>query len=124
MRSHERTVRLFPLFTALSMTPFMVPVMVLFWMENGLGTFEVYLLQALFAGAVVLLEVPTGMLASLGGRLFFTLTGPVIGLVGEFLPLTRAILVQGVALVVLCGTMGVTYLRIPEKYFRVKASVG
>ncbi len=46
-----------------------MPVIVLFWKDNGLDAFEIYLLQGLFAVAVVLLEVPTGMVAdSLGKR--------------------------------------------------------
>ena len=50
--------------TILSVTVVMdVVVIVLFWQENGLDPFDIYLLQGLFAVAVVVLEVPTGMVA-------------------------------------------------------------
>ena len=43
----------------LSFTAFLfMPVVVLFWEENGLDPFDIFLLQGLFALAVVLLEVP------------------------------------------------------------------
>jgi MFS family permease len=45
-----------------------MPVIVLFWQENGLDPFDIYLLQGLFAVAVVLLEVPTGMIADRLGK--------------------------------------------------------
>ncbi len=45
-----------------------VPIVVLFWEENGLDPFDVYILQGLYAVAVVLLEVPTGMVADRLGK--------------------------------------------------------
>ena len=45
-----------------------MPVIVLFWQENGLDPFDIYLLQGLFAVSVVLLEVPTGMVADRLGK--------------------------------------------------------
>jgi len=55
-------------FSAIVWTPFMLPILVLFWQDNGLDMFEVYLLQGLFAVAVVLLEVPTGVVADRLGK--------------------------------------------------------
>lgn len=45
-----------------------LPVIVLFWQENGLDPFDIYLLQGCFAIAVVVLEVPTGMVADRLGK--------------------------------------------------------
>lgn len=42
---------------------FLVPVMVLFWQENGLSLTEIMVLQSLYAISIVLLEVPSGYLA-------------------------------------------------------------
>ena len=47
---------------------FSVPVMVIFWQENGLSLTEIMILQSLFSIFVVLLEVPTGYFADVFGR--------------------------------------------------------
>ncbi len=47
---------------------FSVPVIVLFWQENGLSITEIMVLQSIFAIAVVVLEIPTGYFADLYGR--------------------------------------------------------
>lgn len=82
MRSPEATLRRFPWFAALSLVPLMVPVMVLFWEDNGLGTFDIYLLQAAFALATVLLEVPTGLVADRLGKRASLLSGQIAVAVG------------------------------------------
>jgi len=63
-----RNLRLYPLFLSLGVTPFFVPVIVLFWRECGLDALDIYILQGLFALAVVLLEVPTGTVADRLGK--------------------------------------------------------
>ena len=45
-----------------------VPVLVLFWKNNGLSMFQVMVLQSLFSAAVILLEVPSGYFADRFGR--------------------------------------------------------
>lgn len=45
-----------------------VPIIVLFWKNNGLSMFEVMLLQSLFGFTVILLEVPSGYFADKYGR--------------------------------------------------------
>lgn len=45
-----------------------IPIIVLFWQENGLSMFEVMVLQGLFAVAVIILEVPSGYFADQYGR--------------------------------------------------------
>jgi fucose permease len=82
MRSPETTLRLFPWFAALSLVPLMVPVMVLFWEDNGLDTFDIYVLQAAFALASVLLEVPTGLVADRLGKRASLLSGQIAVAVG------------------------------------------
>lgn len=47
---------------------FVVPVIVLFWQENGLTITEIMILQSIYAIVVVLLEIPTGYFADLYGR--------------------------------------------------------
>lgn len=45
-----------------------VPIIVLFWKNNGLSMFEIMLLQSLFGFTVILLEVPSGYFADKYGR--------------------------------------------------------
>ncbi len=47
---------------------FSVPIMVLFWQENGLSLTEVMILQSIFAICAVILEIPTGYFADVYGR--------------------------------------------------------
>ncbi len=47
---------------------FFLPIIVLFWQENGLSMTEIMLLQSVFALSNVLLEVPTGYFADVFGR--------------------------------------------------------
>lgn len=47
---------------------FSVPIMVLFWQENGLSLSQIMILQSLYSVAAVLLEVPTGYFADVFGR--------------------------------------------------------
>lgn len=67
-RAIEANLTRYRWFSAVAWTPFMLPVLVLFWQDNGLDMFEVYLLQGLFAVSVVILEVPTGMVADRLGK--------------------------------------------------------
>jgi MFS family permease len=47
---------------------FFVPVIVLFWQENGLNMSQIMILQSLFSLTVVFLEVPSGYFADIFGR--------------------------------------------------------
>ncbi len=47
---------------------FSVPIIVLFWQENGLSLTEIMFLQSIFAIVVVFLEIPTGYFADIFGR--------------------------------------------------------
>ena len=62
-------------FQATVMNPLFVPVIVIFWQNNGLDMLEIYLLQGIFAVAVVLLEVPTGTVADRMGKRTSLLAG-------------------------------------------------
>lgn len=47
---------------------FFLPVIVLFWQDNGLSLTQIMVLQSLFAIACAILEVPTGYVADVMGR--------------------------------------------------------
>jgi len=72
----------YPVFSAVAHTPFFLPTIVLFYKANGLDMFEVFLLQGLFAAAVVVLEVPTGMVADQLGKRTSLLAAMAINAVG------------------------------------------
>lgn len=68
MRNLEGNLWRYRLFAIVAFTPFFVPIVVLFWKQNGLGMFDIFLLQSVYAIAVVFLEVPTGMVADRLGK--------------------------------------------------------
>ena len=47
---------------------FPVPTIVLFWQRYGMSLTDIMVLQALFAFAMVVLEIPSGYLADIVGR--------------------------------------------------------
>jgi len=67
-RTAEGNLWRYKALAAVGFTPFMLPILVLFWQDCGLSLSEVYWLQTLFAIAVVLVEVPTGMVADRLGK--------------------------------------------------------
>ncbi len=75
------------LFTALSFTPVSLPVFVLFWKDNGLDLFEIFILQGIFSVAIVIFEVPAGMIAD---RL-----GKKVGLIASTVFLSISYLIYG-----------------------------
>lgn len=79
---HVRALRLFPWFSALTVTPFFVPVIVLFWEDAGLSTGDIFLLQGLFAGAMALFEVPTGVVADRLGKRASLVLGQLVVCLG------------------------------------------
>ena len=64
----ESNIWKFYLFQVLRSLPFFLPIIVLFWQDNGLNMAEIMLLQSIFAVTVVLLEIPTGYFADIFGR--------------------------------------------------------
>lgn len=61
-----------------------VPVIVLFWKDNGLSMFQVMILQSLFSVAVILLEVPSGYFADMYGRRKTLILSSVFATLGIF----------------------------------------
>ena len=61
---------------------FSIPIIVLFFKENGLSMQEIFLLQALFSVAVIALEVPTGHFADRFSRKASILIGGIVATIG------------------------------------------
>ncbi|MCP4376942.1 MAG: MFS transporter [bacterium] len=58
-----------------------IPILVLFFQENGLSMKQVLLLQSCFSVAIVVFEVPSGYFADVIGRKFSIIIGSVLGFI-------------------------------------------
>lgn len=59
-----------------------MPIVVLFYQENGLGMQEVFILQAIYSIAIVMLEIPSGYFADALGRKKTLIIGSILGFAG------------------------------------------
>ncbi|MDY0200750.1 MAG: MFS transporter [Bacteroidales bacterium] len=80
---HHNIVRLYIIKTA-KWFMLIMPIVVLFYQENGLGMQEVFTLQAIYSVAIVVLEIPSGYFADALGRKNTLIIGSVLGFLGYF----------------------------------------
>lgn len=59
-----------------------MPIITLFYQENGLGMKDVLLLQGIYSVAIVALEIPSGYFADLWGRKSTLIFGSILGVIG------------------------------------------
>ncbi|NJM15571.1 MAG: MFS transporter [Bacteroidales bacterium] len=59
-----------------------MPIVALFYLENGLAQGDIFLLQALYSAFVVLLEIPSGYAADVWGRKSTLIAGSIAGCLG------------------------------------------
>jgi MFS family permease len=59
-----------------------MPVVVLFYQDNGMGMHEIFVLKSIYSLAIVTLELPSGWMADVWGRKKTLLLGAVLGSVG------------------------------------------
>lgn len=64
----ERNLKLLSLYRAMNSAIIAMPVIVLFFRENGLSQSEIFMLQSVFAITAVIFEVPSGYFADRFGR--------------------------------------------------------
>lgn len=69
----------FYLYKSLNGMFFAVPIMVLFWQDNGLNLTEIMTLQSIFALLIVLLELPSGYFSDIFGRKRTLLISAIVG---------------------------------------------
>lgn len=67
-QQYQRNITLLYAFSFFWLALVIIPVIVPFFASKGLSLADVFVLQAIFAGAVVLFEVPSGYFADLVGR--------------------------------------------------------
>jgi MFS family permease len=59
-----------------------MPIVFLFYKENGLSTRDLFLLKAVYSFSIVILEVPSGYFGDIWGRKSSLILGSVLGFVG------------------------------------------
>ncbi|MCP4116362.1 MAG: MFS transporter [Desulfobacteraceae bacterium] len=59
-----------------------MPIVFLFYRENGLTTHDLFLLKAVYSAAIVCLEIPSGYFGDIWGRKRSLILGSVLGFVG------------------------------------------
>lgn len=59
-----------------------MPIVVLFYNDNGLQQFDIFLLQGFYSVAIVLLELPSGYFADVFGRKNALIVGAILGFMG------------------------------------------
>lgn len=59
-----------------------MPIVALYYTENGLSSFDIYLLQAVYSFSVALMEIPSGYMADVLGRKKSLVMGAVLGTLG------------------------------------------
>ena len=59
-----------------------MPIMLLFYKGNGLGSYELFVLKAIYSVAVVVMEIPSGWMADVWGRKKTLVLGSILGSLG------------------------------------------
>jgi MFS family permease len=59
-----------------------MPVVVLFYQDNGMGMHEIFVLKAIYSVAIVMMEIPSGWMADVWGRKKTLLLGSILGSAG------------------------------------------
>ncbi|WP_320112874.1 MFS transporter [Draconibacterium orientale] len=88
-----------------------MPIMLLFYKSNGLGSYELFVLKAIYSVAVVVMEIPSGWMADVWGRKKTLILGSILGSLGfliysfsyEFWAFVAAEIVLGIGLSFISG---------------------
>lgn len=104
-------VRKFYAFEIVATCLFFLPVIVLFWQENGLSMTQIMILQSIYALSTIILEIPSGYLADRYGRKTTLVISSILLVIGislysishEFTNFILAEIVWGAGLAFLSG---------------------
>lgn len=61
-----------------------MPIVVLFYQDNGMGMHDIFILKAIYSVAIVVMELPSGWMADIWGRKKTLILGAVLGSIGFF----------------------------------------
>ncbi len=59
-----------------------MPIVVLFYQDNGMGMHDIFILKAIYSVAIVVMEIPSGWMADIWGRKKTLILGAILGSVG------------------------------------------
>ncbi len=59
-----------------------MPIVVLFYQDNGMGMHDIFILKAIYSLAIVVMEIPSGWMADIWGRKKTLILGAVLGSAG------------------------------------------
>lgn len=59
-----------------------MPIFVLFYLDNGMGMHEIFILKAIYSVAIVVMEIPSGWMADVWGRKKTLILGSILGSAG------------------------------------------
>ena len=59
-----------------------MPVVVLFYQDNGMGMHDIFILKAIYSVAIVVMEIPSGWMADIWGRKKTLILGAILGSAG------------------------------------------
>ena len=59
-----------------------MPIVVLFYQDNGMGMHQIFLLKAIYSVAIVIMEIPSGWMADVWGRKKTLILGGILGSAG------------------------------------------
>ena len=62
-----------------------MPIVVLFYKDNGLDMSQIFILQAIYSISIVALEIPSGYFADVLGRKISLVAGAILGFLGFFI---------------------------------------
>lgn len=83
-----------------------MPVVALFYTDNGLDTFDIYLLQAIYSVSVAVMEIPSGYMADMIGRRTSLILGAFLGTAGFILYAVSSSFGQFLAAEIILGLGG------------------
>lgn len=81
-RASESNIWKLYLISVLNGFALFVPIMVLFYKENGMSMSQVFLLQSIFSASAILTEIPTGCFSDLFGRKKSIVIGGILSAIG------------------------------------------
>ena len=59
-----------------------MPIVVLFYQDNGMGMHDIFILKAIYSVAIVVMEIPSGWMADIWGRKKTLVLGSILGSAG------------------------------------------
>jgi MFS family permease len=79
MREYDKNIPRLYLIKIAKWFNMVMPIIVLFYQDNGMGMHEIFQLKAIYSIAIVIMEVPSGWMADVWGRKKTLILGSILG---------------------------------------------